>query len=469
MTFPVLPPEIETLHWADLVERAEAFDDDRLADADIDRDDWNGAEAATPALQRWRDGEVQHDDLLFEWERAAEQIAKWQAVQMRVLAAGLDHALSDRAERRDMHLAVRSQAAEFACAVAMSDRTIEQHMNDAATLRDRFAATFAVLADGAISRAHAMVIVETGTRLSDESRAEFERLVLERRGHLTTGRLRAMAVAIAEDLMPVPLVERHAEARALRRVELRDGDDGMSDLHLHVPSPLAHGIHDRLTQQARAIRDAERQDAGMPDSPDAVRGEGRTLDQIRADVLCDLALTGHATAPGIDRDGRDGLDAIRAIVQVIVPFDVLVGATDDGARLAGRCPIDGASARRLAGAASMWHRVLTDPLTGEVLAVDRRFPTEAQSRFLRARDEHCRFPGCRMPVWRCDVDHTVDHQYGGETAPCNLAHLCRRHHVMKHQTAWTVEQRERGVLVWTSPAGRVYVDEPSPMVRFVPT
>jgi hypothetical protein len=73
-----------------------------------------------------------------------------------------------------------------------------------------------------------------------------------------------------------------------------------------------------------------------------------------------------------------------------------------------------------------------------------------------------------MPVWRCDIDHTVDHHHGGATSNCNLAHLCRRHHTMKHNTAWRVEQRDRGVLVWTSPLGRVYIDRPAPTLRFIP-
>lgn len=41
--------------------------------------------------------------------------------------------------------------------------------------------------------------------------------------------------------------------------------------------------------------------------------------------------------------------------------------------------------------------------------------------------------------------------------------------MLKHNTAWTVEQHERGVLVWTSPLGRVYTDKPPPTLRFIPT
>ena len=124
------------------------------------------------------------------------------------------------------------------------------------------------------------------------------------------------------------------------------------------------------------------------------------------------------------------------------------------------------SARRLAAAAPGWDRVLVHPDTGAVLAVDRYRPSEELRRVLRARDEHCRFPGCRLSTVRCDLDHTHDAALGGTTDAGNLAHLCRRHHVLKHNSAWRVEQQSGGILRWTSPTGRTYVDSPAPMVRF---
>jgi hypothetical protein len=85
---------------------------------------------------------------------------------------------------------------------------------------------------------------------------------------------------------------------------------------------------------------------------------------------------------------------------------------------------------------------------------------------VRVRDRHCRFVGCRQPVHRCDLDHTIDAATGGATSAVNLAHLCRRHHVLKHDTAWTVRQLPGGILEWTSPTGRVYVDTPVSSVAF---
>jgi hypothetical protein len=200
----------------------------------------------------------------------------------------------------------------------------------------------------------------------------------------------------------------------------------------------------------------------------------RTLDQIRADVLTDMLLTAVPSGHG----PADALEKITAFVQVTVPARLLhPEAGSGGARagsggrdaafLSGHGPIDTGTARMLAGAAKGWDRIFSDPFTGAPLRVDRHEPSAHLTRLLRARDEHCRFPGCRQPVWRSDRDHTVDYALGGRTEEENLEHLCRRHHVLKHRTRWTVRQRPGGVLEWTSPTGRLYEDHPSPRVRFL--
>ncbi|MDP5227290.1 MULTISPECIES: HNH endonuclease signature motif containing protein [Arthrobacter] len=108
--------------------------------------------------------------------------------------------------------------------------------------------------------------------------------------------------------------------------------------------------------------------------------------------------------------------------------------------MTGSHPIDPDTARILAGGVSAWNRVLTDPITGAVLAVDRYRPSEDLKRLLHARDSRCRFPGCNLPANELDLDHTRDAAHGGPTTLGNLAGLCRRHHVLKHQSRWTVRQ-----------------------------
>ena len=392
--------------------------------------------------------------------RVAEQ---GQAALARIFAEAAAEGMHRVAElaspsSREAELPFRSLAAEMAAAANMSDRTVQRRMNDAAVLAESFPATFNAWEEGRIARGHVAVIMEHGLPLTDpDARAEFEAEALLRAEGTTPGRLGASLARLAESLQPRPLAERHKEARASRGACVRDIGDGMAEFISTQPAVLAHAMHDRITQQARAIKDADPTDT-------------RTLDQIRADLVADMMLT---TTPSVETgagfsDGFGGLGAIRGIVNVTVPALALAGVTDEPAELVGRCPIDPATARQLAGHATGWDRVLADPITGCVLAVDRYTPSADMKRFLRARDQHCRFPGCRQPAHRCDRDHTLDYALGGETVVCNLACLCKRHHILKGETAWTVRQLGGGVLEWTSPGGHVNIDRPPPAIHFTP-
>ncbi len=188
-------------------------------------------------------------------------------------------------------------------------------------------------------------------------------------------------------------------------------------------------------------------------------------------MLSDLLLAGMpALDPTGTGDGDGTLGAIRAHVQVAVSALTLMRQDDGPADLAGRSPIDANTARELAGNATSWDRLLTHPVTGTVLECDTYRPTSAMVRLLRARDRHCRFPGCRQPAIRCELDHTIAASDGGATHVCNLANLCKRHHDVKHHTRWHVRQLPGGRLVWTSPTGRVYrEDAPPPLVAFTTT
>ncbi|RZI84804.1 MAG: HNH endonuclease, partial [Microbacterium sp.] len=398
-------------------------------------------------------------------------------------ADGVDqvaHAQDGRGSASVMRdIPLRSMAAQIGLAARVSDRTIQQRIDASTILVRRFPATFAALAAGDIDPAHARAITDAGLPIDDdEVRATFESAAVDIARRETPGRLRAAVRVLAQRLHPVPLTERHRTASAARDVMVRDGDDGMAELIATLPAVIAHGILDRLTQLARATIDAREPDAMLVDaSGDQSRAtadpcDQRRLGEVRADALADLLLTGHSS-PEVSSSSLPAAQAIIAQVSITVPALTLLNDGDgdgsDAAELVGRGPIDGATARQLAGAASGWDRVLTHPVTGAVLAVDRYRPSERQRRSLRVRDEHCRFPGCRQPARRCDVDHTLAREHDGPTQLTNLAHLCRRHHVLKHHSAWRVRQRADGVLEWTSPTGRVYPDAPARTLTFIAT
>lgn len=175
------------------------------------------------------------------------------------------------------------------------------------------------------------------------------------------------------------------------------------------------------------------------------RGE---ISSEHARVVVDAgAVIGGDAARGSGDAVRGSGDAVRDPGEAVCEF-------------VGYGPVDAATARDLAGATKGWDRVRVDGATGAVLSVDRYRPSEELRRLLRGRDRTCRFPGCRVPANRCDLDHTVDAAKGGATSSDNLASLCRGRHTLKHHSYWTVEQEPGGVMRWTSPAGREHVDRP---------
>ncbi|WP_298742144.1 HNH endonuclease signature motif containing protein [uncultured Microbacterium sp.] len=398
-------------------------------------------------------------------ESVAAQLTAAQVAEVRLLAqAGQlaeKQASGARANVRVHDMALRAIAAEVGGILRVTDRTVQQRIGEAREIVECYPAALAEWEAGRLTRGHVRVIVDAGAVVPPAQRAEFEREAIARCRIDTPNRVRAGLEILAERMADRSFTERHRDACISRAVRVVPGRNGMSDVVASVPTVIADGVLDRLTQQAQSVVDAR--ESGDDDA--------RTMDQVRADVFADLLLAGlPALDPTATGDAPGALGAIRAQVQVIVPVLTLLGADDGPVDLAGRSPIDADTARCLAANASNWARVLTEPIQGVVLAVDRYNTPWPQRRYLRARDQHCRFPGCRRAAIRCEIDHTIDAALGGPTALWNLAHLCQRHHSMKQFTRWKVRQLSGGILEWTSPTGRIYrEDAPAPPVYFVPS
>ncbi|WP_407359690.1 DUF222 domain-containing protein [Microbacterium sp. LBN7] len=408
-------------------------------------------------------------EMLVEVERT---ISSMQAVRDGFLAVGSRLAVDiaqQAASRDEAELALRTVAAEFAAALRVSDRTVQRRMTDASFLVERFPSVWRALGSGRISAAHARVICDAGEHLDDP--ADREAYSAEMIGFAETesaNRVARRARRVAERYQSRPISDRHKDARKKRAVWVRDLPDGMAELGMLGPAALVHGAFDRITAMGKTVHEQTaatdaRESAFGPAANkkpgDTVAKDPRTLGQIRADIALDLLLTGapagHDTPAGL-------LGAITASVSVTVPVTTLMGHGTTPAELNGCTPIDPDTARRLAGAASGWDRILTDPITGALLTVDRYRPSAELKRHLRARDQRCRFPTCGYPPSDCDIDHHHDAAHGGATTVENLGHLCRRHHVLKHHSPWHVEPLGDGTYAWTSPTGRTYIDKPPP-------
>ncbi|HYQ76864.1 HNH endonuclease signature motif containing protein, partial [Cellulomonas sp.] len=206
-------------------------------------------------------------------------------------------------------------------------------------------------------------------------------------------------------------------------------------------------------------------------SPVPVPATGGSAVPAPVPVPAPLAPAALAPAPttaprGCTRcSGRPGAE-----VRITINASTLIGLDDQPADLDGHGPIDAVRARALA-VGGVWRRVVTDPITHQVLDVGRQRyrPPAALDDFVRLRDGTCAAPGCMVPACRCELDHTEEFhpQPGadpdaplGRTDAGNLGPLCHRHHRLKTDGGFRLRQIEPGLFEWLTPTGHRYLTRP---------
>ncbi len=334
--------------------------------------------------------------------------------------------------------AERAAVADIAVRLGLAESTVRTHAHEAGTLLRRLPRVWELFRLGDIRAANARVIAQLAADLSEKTCRAFEDAVLERATMLAPARFRPFARSARDRIDPRTLPERHARAALDRRLFVEPDVDGMCWLTAYLP----------VADASRAMAHVDAAAVSLASHPD----ERRSLAQLRADVARDL-LAGVLGST----------DAVGVTVAVTVPVLTLLDVDDEPAHLDGFGPIDAQTARALAAHAPSFSRILTHPVSSAVLDVDRtsyRVPADLK-RWLAVRDGGCVFPGCGRSTTVCDIDHTVDWAFGGGTKAANLAHLCRHHHRLKHQTNWRVEHTESG-LTWTSPTGATRLADPPP-------
>jgi hypothetical protein len=390
-------------------------------------------------------------------------------------------------------------------------------------LTERLPATWAALADGQLdwprARALAAELLEPARDLEPQVIAEVEAAVFSRERDLSITGVRAAArrELLRRDAPAADRRRRQAELAA--DVRVRPARDGMAELSVFLPQPLAAAIRETVDSYARMAKGD---------------GDPRPIGQLRVGVLGDLALrpwdtsrppvTAHVTVVASIGTVATGIAVHEACaVGHLASHGPPPGAPDrlgEGSDVAGcgRCepaevdgqPITAAHLRELleqldslcpgglqAPAGGTLSIALVDPSSGALRAtvtrrelarlarrgcpdhpgdpctcavldrpppVDRYDPTPAQRRFLRTRDRTCRHPGCRNDAGWADLDHVVPPALGGETACENLCCLCRRHHRLKtHAPGWRFVMDPDGVLAVTTPCGVTRITRPPGM------
>src|SRR3954471_10123856 len=289
-------------------------------------------------------------------------------------------------------------------------------------------------------------------------------------------RLRREVAAAIAAVDPDAAAERAARARSDRSVTATPEEDGVASLHARGSAELVAAVMTDLDATAAAAKAA---------------GDGRTLDQVRADeffrrlIGAPVDVTeGRGPGVGARRSGGtgatvtsdgDGATADRCScsgwvktgalvglqVSLTMPLTTWLGLSSDPGQLTGYGPVAGALARQMAAdaardnpatpswrcaapddpardspAPTSWRCVATDDRHGTVIGVGRPVSTPRHdpparlTALVAAAEAACVFPGCETPVTRCDLDHRVPYPEG-PTCSCTIQPLCRTHHRLK--------------------------------------
>lgn len=451
------------------------------------------------------------------------KLAQLHALQARLLVAAADEQphvaeyavlLPGDDPGREEERIIRIQDAvreEIAAALRWSPVTAQYRIDAARLLAGPLAATATALAQGAITPAHARVVVEHAERLpgrwmrdaterasfSDACAALQQRVLpVASRGTLSRTRTAAVRAVLAID--PHGAGMRRRIAQRTLDVLVADDVDGISSLNARLATEHAHAILRRIARHAEDLGPL----GSAADTADGDTGERETIGQRRARALVDLLLGGHVADSSFDgrtQEAGNTAPRLQASLDVLIDLPTLLalrdlvddsasqdsasqdsasqdsatqeqgsGASSDtlvraehAALLAQRVAVPPHVVRDLLAdpdVALTLRRLVTDPLTGALLDLGRTtyaIPTRLRE-FLAARDRTCRFPGCRQPAARCQVDHVIAWDDGGRTEPANLHLLCPRHHQLKTHGGWVPTRQPDGVTVWQSPQGRTF-------------
>ncbi|WP_456698756.1 DUF222 domain-containing protein [Aeromicrobium sp. P5_D10] len=294
-------------------------------------------------------------------------------------------------------------------AMGLSEGQVQHRLSVADTLRDQSPTTWDAFLDGRIDLGRAREIAHTVKQLkrADSVHLLDQNVLNYAAGHTTAelrGWLRRFVLRVEADLA----IERAEDERTRRHVSIKHGDDSMSALYAYLPSHEAAAIEARLRKEARHAIDDD---------------DDRTVAQREADLLVAWCTDSDAVTAAID-----------ANIAVTIDADVLAGAVAGFAASAdGSWAVPaGWIAEVVKTGNTFWHRIVTEPVTGDVLSHEYvgRFCPDTLNIALRFLHSVCQAPGCMVPANRCDIDHRVPHPEGPTSAD-NLGPFCRRHHSHK--------------------------------------
>lgn len=320
-------------------------------------------------------------------------------------------------------------------------------------LRDRLPKTWAVFLAGATTWWAVDLAVQQANGLDREQWAAYDDVASGAVG--SSNRLKDLLRKTRERLQGDTAGKRAKTTEERLAVFVDPGADGGSTWSMTGPAADQQAWDAALTKAAIAAK---------------VPGETRTVTQLRYDIARDLLVEGLHHDAGTDtaRSARGGPSVpqrkgVQVQLVLTIPALAWLGHSTEQALLAGYGPIAMDTAKQLAGQATSFVRVWTDPVTGVRLTMDRtaRSAPADLRRWLIVRDQWCRFPGCRRTAQSCDTDHLTEWHDHGVTDEDNLLSECRRHHRDKTLRLLHAELDTGGWARWTDPWNNHFTDPPA--------
>jgi hypothetical protein len=247
----------------------------------------------------------------------ARQVARQQALLLEAMAAVAATSTG-----------IGFDADEVAFALHLPRTVAQREVVLARDLLGRLPAVFAALSEGRICLARARVFSDVLIPVADDGLAgEIADRFLSAAEECTASQLRARLLKAVLAADPDAAQRRLDRSIEERRLSLSANDDTTACLSaVFLPPAKAAAAFERVDAIARGLKRD---------------GESRTLDQLRADVFCDL-LSGISPASGpVIRSGA---------VELLVPLATLAGQSDAPGQLAGYGPVTADIARQIAAA-----------------------------------------------------------------------------------------------------------------------
>ena len=292
-------------------------------------------------------------------------------------------------------------------AMNLSEGQVQLRLSVADRVREQTPSVWAAFSDGLVDFARVRDISATLEKLKrEESVDRLDRLVVAYAADHTAAELRQWLRRFVQRVEADLAVERAEQERKERHVSVNHGEDGMSWLNAYLPSHQAAAIAARLHAGARKPAD-----------------DDRTVAQREADLLVAWCTGSDAVT-----------SAISANIAVTIDADVLASAVAGFAESAdGTWAVPGQwIADVIASGSTFWHRIVTQPVTGDILSHEYlgRYVPDILDLALMFSHGVCQAPGCMVPAGRCDKDHRTPFPHG-PTRGDNVGPFCRRHHTMK--------------------------------------